>query len=57
VGCRDKHGVCCMKNSGNTNLALKRLLFLVALLRAINELVDLLSKVVNYGSPIPQLRV
>ncbi|GEM_PF-4129812 len=46
-----------MKNSGKTNLALERLLLIAAVLRIVNEVVELLSKVVNYDVAFPKLRL
>jgi hypothetical protein len=45
------------KKSSSTNLALKYLLILAALLKVVNELVDLLSKVVNYEPSLSDVRL
>lgn len=44
------------KNSSKTSLA-QRLILMAAALRVVNEIVDLLSKVVNYGRPFRKLRI
>lgn len=53
----DSIGGFAMKNSGKTNLALERLLLIAAVLRIVNEVVELLSKVVNYDVAFPKLRL
>jgi hypothetical protein len=45
------------KKYQRTKLARERLLLLAAIIEVVNKLLDLLSKFVNYASPVWKLRI
>ena len=46
-----------MKHSRNSDLALKHLVLVTAILELTIKILELLSKVVNYARKVPELRV